>query len=122
MDAVVRESHSTACGEDVPSDSAKHEKPPGAARPESFPPRASQCDRESRPCRGVPSASKWQYVRKAERRTLPAPSKSQSSATAKTAERHLVIQFSLDDPLALSISGAFISLGFPFLHEIPSKR
>ena len=66
MDAVVRESHSTACGEDVPFDSAKHEKSPGAARPESFSPRASQCDRESRPRRGVPFAAEWEYVREAE--------------------------------------------------------
>ena len=91
MDAVVSESHSTARGEDVPSVSAKHEEPPGAPRPESFSPRASQCDRESRPCRGVPFAAEWQYVREAERWTVPTSSKSQSSATAKTAERHLVV-------------------------------
>src|ERR1700693_6647486 len=92
MDAVVRESHSTACGEDIPSDSAKHENPPDAARPESFSSRPSQCDRESRPCRGVPFAAEWQYVCEAERWTVPTPSKSQSSATAKTAERHFVVQ------------------------------
>ena len=91
MDAIVRESYSTACGEDVLFDSAKHEKPPGTARPESFSARASQCDRESRPRRGVPFAAEWQYVREAERRPLPTSSKSQSSAAEKTVERHLVI-------------------------------
>jgi hypothetical protein len=84
MDAVVRESHSTAYEEDVPFDSVKHEKPPGADRPESFSPRASQCDRESRPRRGVPFAAEWQYVREAEQWTVSTASKSQSSATAKT--------------------------------------
>ena len=91
MGAVVRESRSTACGEDVPSGSANHEEPPGVARPESFSPRASQCDRESRPRRGVPFAAEWQYVRQAERWTVLTSSKSQSRVTAKTAERHFVV-------------------------------
>ena len=92
----------------------RNEKPPGTARPESFSARASQCDRESRPCRGIPFTFKWQYVRKAERRTLPAPSKNQSSATAKTVERHLVVQ--------VCSFASSISLGRPLFHEIPSNR
>ena len=41
--------------------------------------------------RGVSFAAEWQYVREAERWTVPTSTKSQSSITAETAEGHLVV-------------------------------
>lgn len=93
MDAVVGKSHSITRGEDISFDSAEPEKPPGAARSKSLSPRASQCDRESRPCGRVPFAAEWKHVREVGRRTLLTSSKGQSSTVAKAAERYFVVQF-----------------------------